>query len=179
MTEGYHQLRSMTIMETLGHERAVWGLVLTLAFAGSVATALAIWEAGGSTRIPLVDSNFWSTLSQNLIGAAGLYCIIIPILRKVEVKTDSPKTFRVWLVVSGVGALASTTIYPFHLRTSMALACVSSLAQLLATLQLIEDAGSAVNNLQEEGYRLNREVDFLEREVVDLQERLVAVDDGS
>ncbi|KAK5122148.1 hypothetical protein LTR85_004394 [Meristemomyces frigidus] len=146
----WRRLRRMTAMEILGHETTVWTLVLSLALAGSVATAIAVWKAGPGTQSPEVDSNFWSTLSQNVIAAAGLYCIIIPILRKVELKTDNPKTFRFWLVLSAVGALVSTAIYPFQLRTSMVLACISSLAQLLATLQLIEETGSAVKGLQEE-----------------------------
>lgn len=169
-------------MERLGHKVTVWTLVLGLAAFGGIATALAAWEAGSNTRVPEVDSNFWSTLSQNSIGAGSLYCILIPILRNEQTDTQNTKLFRFWLLVSGVGALGSSIVYIAHVRTSIVLGYLSSLAQLLATLQLIVDVGKVVVNLEEATWRaddlgdrvdvLGAQVDSLEIENFVLRSRL-------
>lgn len=77
----WNHARDKGIMRILGAQGTVWSLVLILAFVGSVCTAIAVWKAGPQLPIPELDSNFYSTVSQNSIGAGGLYCIIIPILR--------------------------------------------------------------------------------------------------
>ena len=123
----------------LAHQTMVWTLVLTLAVFGGAAIALAVLEAGPNTQVPEVDSNFWSTLSQNSIGSAALYCLALSILRNDKLDLTRTSLFRFWLAVSAVAAFISTIIYIVHTRTSMILGYLANLAQLLATLQLIVD----------------------------------------
>lgn len=176
------RFQRQTWTERFGDIVTVWTLVLGLATFGGVATALAAWKAGSNTKVPEVDSNFWSTLSQNSIGAGSLYCILIPILRNEQTSTQETKLFRFWLFVSGIGALGSSIIYIAHVRTSIVLGYLSSLAQLLATLQLIVDVGKVVVNLEEATWRvdglgeqvddLGAQVDSLEMENFALRARL-------
>lgn len=172
--------KALSFTKLLGHKITVWALVLLLAFAGAVTTGVAVWGAAPEGEIPQTDGNFWSNLSQNLVGAAGLYCIIIPILRNVGVKGTDSFGFRLCLVASGIGAFISIGVYPVQLRTSMVLAYLSSLFQLLATLQVLEDAAATVGTLGTKNTQLKREGDMLVREnvvltsEVDFLERRVA-----
>jgi hypothetical protein len=109
-------------------------------------------------------------LSQNLIGVGGLYCIIIPLLRKDEIKARDPRLFNALLLISFSTALASIVSYPFQARASLILGFISSLTQLAATLQLVEDAGSTVTEKNfdiiakaEKIYRQEGEIAILER----------------
>lgn len=136
------ELRGRATLEVLGRRSSAYLIVLMFAIAGAVTIAIAAKECSASGSGPVVDSNFWSTLSQALVGLAGLYCIIIPILRRDKMKASDPRTFKV----------------PFQTQASLVLAFVSSLTQLAATLQLIEDSGNTIKVA-------NSEIDFLEREL--------------
>jgi hypothetical protein len=112
-----------------------------------------------------------------LIGAAGLYCIIIPLLRRDEIKARHPKLFNALLFISFSTSLASVVLYPFQARASLILCFISSLAQLAATLQLVEDAGSTVTEKNfdiiqknETIYRQEGEIETLER-ILDERDR--------
>lgn len=144
----WHYFRQESFTTRLGHPTTVWTLVLLISLASAAATAIAVCQAGPNTSLPEIDSNFYSTLSQNLLSAAGLYCIIIPVLQKVNLNARHPGLFYGFLVASAVGTLVSTMVYLVHTRTSMVMAYVAALLQLLATLQLIVAQGSRVKRLQ-------------------------------
>ena len=125
------------------------------AIAGAVTIAITAKECSASGPGPVVDSNFWSTLSQAFVGLARLYCIIIPILRRDEMKASDPRAFKVLLGLSLTTAVVSVIVYPL---ASLVLAFVSSLSQLAATLQLIKDSGNTIKVA-------NSEIDFSERRI--------------
>jgi hypothetical protein len=157
-------------IEMLGHHHAAYLIVLFFSVSSASATGVAAWECSTSATEPVVDSNFWSTLSQSLTGVAGLYCIIIPLLRRDEIKARDPRLFNALLLISFSTALASVVLYPFQARASLILCFISGLAQLAATLQLVEDAGSTVteknihiSEKNETIYRQEGEIEFLER----------------
>lgn len=152
------ELRGRATLEVLGRRSSAYLIVLMFAIAGAVTIAIAAKECSASGSGPVVDSNFWSTLSQALVGLAGLYCIIIPILRRDKMKASDPRTFKVLLALSLATAVVSVIVYPFQTQASLVLAFVSSLTQLAATLQLIEDSGNTIKVA-------NSEIDFLEREL--------------
>jgi hypothetical protein len=123
-----------------------------------------------------IDSNFWSTLAQTVIGCAGLYTIIIPLLRKADINPRNELVFHGTLIFSLATAVLGVIIYHFQTRTSLILNFLSSVAQLVATLQLVDDAGTQITAQKEEiVYNLakidhqNSEIDDLEREVYALQ----------
>ena len=147
-THTWQRFRREPLTTRLGHPRIVWTLMLLISLIAAVATSLAAWKAGPNTALPELDSNFYSTLSQNLLSAAGLYCIIILALQKVQLNARNPGLFYGFLIASAVGTFVSTVVYMVHTRTSMVLAYVAALTQLLATLQLIVAKGSRVKGLQ-------------------------------
>jgi hypothetical protein len=73
-------------------------------------------------------------------------------------KASDPRTFKVLLALSLATAIVSVIVCPFQIEASLMLAFISSLSQLAATLQLIEDSGNTIKGA-------NSEIDFLEREL--------------
>ena len=159
------ELKDMSLPEAIGHRVAVYFTVLLFGVAGAVTSALAIWQCSTPSTIPTIDSNFWSTLSQATIGLAGLYCIIIPLLRNGKIPVKQPRLFNFFIITSMITALISVVTYPFQSRVSLVLAYISGAAQLAATLQLIEGADSTITNLNLEGEFAHREIDRLEDEL--------------
>ena len=144
----WSNFRQEPLPTRLGHPNTVWTLIILISLASAAATILAVCKAGPNISIPEIDSNFYSNLSQTLLSAAGLYCIIIPILLNVNPNVQHPALFYGFLVASAVGTLVSTLVYMAHTRTSMVMAYVAALLQLLATLQLIVAQGTKVKRLQ-------------------------------
>jgi hypothetical protein len=159
-------------MEMLGHRYAAYFIVLLFSVSSASATGVATWECSASATEPVVDSNFWSTLSQSLIGVASLYIIIIPLLRKDEIKAGFPRLFNALLLISFSTALASVALYPFQTRASLILCSISSLAQLAATLQLVEDAESTVTKKNEDIIAKKGEIFKQETRIANLEWRL-------
>jgi hypothetical protein len=166
--------RQLFRMETLGHQNSAYLIVLILSVAGAAATGIAVWECSQTVTAVRLDSNFWSTLSQTSLGMGGLYCIVIPLFRRDNISANDPTLFKALLLLSLITAVLAVIIYHIQTRTSLVLACISGLAQLAATLQLIEDAGSTVksleNTVEERGEIIDGQLD----EISNLQEELVA-----
>ena len=134
-------------------------IVLVFSITGAVATGLAL-KCSTPVSKPTVDGNFWSMLSQALVGQAGLCCIIIPILRHAKIKARGPRLFKATLILSFTSGIASVIVYPYYVRTNLVLAFVSALAQLLATLQLIEDSDNMIQEASEEIDSLENQLEF-------------------
>lgn len=114
-------------------------LIYTLSAAAALTTALAIWKYSSPASMPLVDSNFWSCIAQQLLGLAGLYCIIIPMLQRKSCDAKQENLFKAFLIVTFIAGVVAIPVYPFQQQSSMALTYISGLCGLLATLQLITD----------------------------------------
>jgi hypothetical protein len=124
--------------------------------------------------IPVLDSNFYSTLSQCVASFAGLYVIVKPILRSDEggeIKTRFPKVFYTMLATSFLTSVASAVGYAWSPPASIPLAYVSGLTLNIATLLIIQDSGNQIKEGFEETGRLAAEVNDLEAEVGRLRGR--------
>lgn len=78
--------------------------------------------------LPIVDSNFWSTLSQCVSGFAGLYVVTKPMFssnQKDKIKTGFPRTFYSMLVLSLATSIASAVAYAWSPASSIPLAYLS------------------------------------------------------
>ncbi|CAH0058267.1 unnamed protein product [Clonostachys solani] len=125
--------------------------------------------------LPVVDSNFWSTLSQCIAGFAGLYVVIRPMLstsQKDKIRTEFPKVFYTMLVLSLTTSIASVLAYIWSPPASIPLAYVSGLALNLATLLIIKDSGNQIKETNRMNEHLEGEVDDLKGEVVGLETEL-------
>ncbi|CAG9991058.1 unnamed protein product [Clonostachys byssicola] len=112
-------------------------------------------------NLPVIDSNFWSTLSQCIAGFAGLYVVLRPMFRTTErdkIKTEFPKVFYTMLVLSLTTSIASVLAYVWSPPVSIPLAYVSGLALNIATLLIIKDSGNQIKET-------NITNDFLEAEL--------------
>jgi hypothetical protein len=127
-------------------------IMAILCIAGLVTNVFSVckWTAGDQT--PLIDSNFWSVLSQSNIGIAAIYSVIIPQLQTGQspVPRKSQWLFNTFLGLSVLTALLATIVYPWHGRTSIVAAFVSCTTQLAVTLQMILSAGAKIQNLEME-----------------------------
>ena len=129
--------RSRTILVVASSRAAVIITVSGLSVAAAVTLGLAVWECGGPDSLPSIDSNFFSTISQASTGIAGLYCIVVPLLRTGQVPVKQEKIFRILLWFSAALSVVSIVIYPWQVQTSMVLSFLASIAQVVATLQLV------------------------------------------
>jgi hypothetical protein len=130
-------LKPRTIWNILGDTPTVLTIVICLTVASAITTALATWQCAPPDKIPIVDSNFWSTLSSAVVGVASLYCTIIPLLLGQEIKVEDENLFRRLLWGSLFFAFVAVIVYPFQTRVSLVVLSVSSYAQQATTLQLI------------------------------------------
>jgi hypothetical protein len=166
--------RQLFRMEILGHQYSAYIVVLILSIVGITTAGIAVWECSQTVTAIRLDSNFWSTLSQTCLGMGGLYCIVIPLFRRANINAKAPTLFKSLLLLSLVTAVLAVIIYHIQTRTSLVLACTSGLTQLIATLQLIEDAGSTVKSLK---HTVEERGDIIEGQrdkISDLEEELVA-----
>ncbi|KAH7013819.1 hypothetical protein EDB80DRAFT_775014 [Ilyonectria destructans] len=118
--------------------------------------------------LPIVDSNFWSTLSQCITGFAGLYVIVRPMLNsndKDKIQTGFPKVFYTMLILSFATNIVSAVAYAWSPPASIPLAYVSGLTLNFATLLIIQDSGNQIKQTNRENAVLAVEVDDLEMEL--------------
>ena len=134
-------------------------IVLVFSITAAVITGLAL-RCSTPVPKPTIDSNFWSMLSHALVGQAGLCCIIIPILCHPKTKARGPILFKALLILSFTSGIICAITYPYHMRTSLVLDFVSALAQLAATLQLIEDSDNTIQEASEEIESLENQLKF-------------------
>ncbi|KAG7039546.1 hypothetical protein JMJ77_0012244 [Colletotrichum scovillei] len=138
-----------------------WLVVVSLPF-----TVLSTFLCEAPDGVPMYDSNFYSTLSQQLLGFGGLYAIVKPQVMqwfaaigwfKEEgeeppkgIETKWPITFNCLVSLAFVTLLASAPVYPYYPQSSIPLGAVAAICANLATLLIIEDTGSQIVGLNEE-----------------------------
>ncbi|CAI6100893.1 unnamed protein product [Clonostachys chloroleuca] len=118
--------------------------------------------------LPVVDSNFWSTLSQCIAGFAGLYVVLRPMFstsQKDKIRTKFPKVFYTMIVLSLTTSIASVLAYVWSPPASIPLAYVSGLALNIATLLIIKDSGNQIKETNRVNEQLEGEVSDLEKEL--------------
>lgn len=142
----------------LGKERTIVILMGLFCTIGLAANIMSVYSCAAAERRPIVDSNFWSAFSQTNIGVAAIYSIIIPQLQGGgdAVPRGWRWLFRSLLLLSVLTALLSTVVYPWHGRTSIFAAFVSTVTQLAVTLQMVLGARRRINNLASEVAYLRR-----------------------
>ncbi|KAK1573562.1 uncharacterized protein LY79DRAFT_525568 [Colletotrichum navitas] len=138
----------------LGLSLVTWLVVLSLPF-----TVLATFFCEAAEGVPMYDSNFYSTLSQQLLGFGGLYAIVKPQLEQwlaafkrsdyggdppKGIKTKWPITFNCLVGMAFLTLLASSPIYPYHPQSSIPLGAIAAICANLATLLIIEDTGTQI-----------------------------------
>ncbi|EXF79085.1 hypothetical protein CFIO01_06407 [Colletotrichum fioriniae PJ7] len=138
-----------------------WLVVVSLPF-----TVISTFLCEAPDGVPMYDSNFHSTLSQQLLGFGGLYAVVKPQLLqwfaaigwfKEEgeeppkgIETKWPITFNCLVSLAFVTQLASAPVYPYYPQSSIPLGAVAAICANLATLLIIEDTGSQIVGLNEE-----------------------------
>lgn len=128
---------------------AVIVTVTLLSLVAAVMLGLSAWQCAAPDSIPSIDSNFFSTISQASTGIASLYCIVVPLLRTGEIPVKQEKVFRTLLWTSAAMSTVSIIVYPWQIQTSMVFAFLASIAQVIATLQLVRSQLSEVFSLEE------------------------------
>ncbi|KDN70110.1 hypothetical protein CSUB01_11925 [Colletotrichum sublineola] len=138
----------------LGLSLVTWLVVLSLPF-----TVLATFLCEAAEGVPMYDSNFYSTLSQQLLGFGGLYAIVKPQLEQwltafkrsdlgedppKGIKTNWPIMFNCLVGTAFLTLLASSPIYPYHPQFSIPLGAMAAICANLATLLIIEDTGTQI-----------------------------------
>ncbi|KAK1635809.1 hypothetical protein BDP81DRAFT_430325 [Colletotrichum phormii] len=150
-------------------------------------TVLSTFLCEAPDGIPMYDSNFYSTLSQQLLGFGGLYAIVKPQLMqwfsalgwfKEEgkkppkgIETKWPITFNCLVSLAFITLLASAPVYPYYPQSSIPLGAVAAICANLATLLIIEDTGSQI---VEQVYKIEEqydEISELNHELDDLRGR--------
>ncbi|KAK2017365.1 hypothetical protein LZ32DRAFT_654809 [Colletotrichum eremochloae] len=120
---------------------------------------LATFLCEAAEGVPMYDSNFYSTLSQQLLGFGGLYAIVKPQLEQwltafkrsdlgedppKGIKTNWPIMFNCLVGTAFLTLLASSPIYPYHPQFSIPLGAMAAICANLATLLIIEDTGTQI-----------------------------------
>ncbi|KAF2183808.1 hypothetical protein K469DRAFT_751233 [Zopfia rhizophila CBS 207.26] len=136
----------------LGTPRMTFVIMGVLCTASLAANIIAVSKCGSTERLPVIDSNFWSALSQSNIATAAIYSIIIPLLRGGDnpVPRQWRWIFNLLLLLSIFSAVLATCVYPWNGQTSIVAAFISSATQLAVTLQMIFGARSKIDNLEYE-----------------------------
>ncbi|KXH29071.1 hypothetical protein CSIM01_02140 [Colletotrichum simmondsii] len=132
-----------------------WLVVVSLPF-----TVLSTFLCEAPDGVPMYDSNFYSTLSQQLLGFGGLYAIVKPQVMQwfsalgwfkekgkkppKGIETKWPITFNCLVTLAFVTLLASAPVYPYYPQSSIPLGAVAAICANLATLLIIEDTGSQI-----------------------------------
>ncbi|KAF4499917.1 hypothetical protein FAGAP_3918 [Fusarium agapanthi] len=125
---------------------------------------------GHPDKVPALDSNFYSTLSQFISSLAGIYVIIKPLFirnQKDKIKTSFPKTFYTMLALSFLTSLTSFVTYAWSPAASIPLAYVSALALNVATLLIIQDSGNQIKETNRDFETLLITVKELEKELAE------------
>jgi hypothetical protein len=148
--------RKLKANQLLGHIVSVCIIVAIGFIASVVLTAFAVLEAessnsGTSFKPPIIDSNFYSTVSQTIIGVLGIFTIMIPILRRdrdtqPEIPVSWPIFFYMLLVLSFMTLATSSAVYPWQAIASIIIAFVGTAFQLLANLLIIIGATTTITN---------------------------------
>ncbi|GKT49280.1 uncharacterized protein ColSpa_09461 [Colletotrichum spaethianum] len=160
------------LWRSLGLSLVTGLVVISLPF---IVIATLLCEAADT--VPMYDSNFYSTLSQQLLGFGGLYAIMKPKLVQWltdfglltyegdppgGIKTNWPVIFNCLVGTAFLTLLASSPIYPYYPQSSIPLGAVAAICANLATLLIIEDTGNQIVQQSEmieglegelEGYR--------------------------
>jgi predicted permease len=127
----------------IGHKTTVLFLVPIFTVLSALLTGISITRSGSTPSPLLSDDNFFSNLSQTVLSLVSLYCMTIPLLRS----RDLPLPlfwFQVCVFVSAVAGIASAVVYPFQWQVSGVLGFESGIAQVVATVQLIEGVNDAL-----------------------------------
>ncbi|KAK1478418.1 hypothetical protein CTAM01_15020 [Colletotrichum tamarilloi] len=175
-------LKEPKLWRTLCLSLVTWLVVVSLPF-----TVLSTFLCEAPDGVPMYDSNFHSTLSQQLLGFGGLYAIVKPQLMqwfsalgwfKKEgkkppkgIETKWPITFNCLVSLAFVTLLASAPVYPYYPQSSIPLGAVAAICANLATLLIIEDTGSQI---VEQVYKIEEqydEISELNHELQDLRGR--------
>lgn len=129
----------------------VWILLAALPF-----TVISTLLCEMPEDVPLIDSNFHSTLSQTVASLAGLFAIVAGLRRprlghkkkKWKIESKFPKTFVVLLCVSVLSGFASVVVYPWQSPSSIPLAFVSNMAQNVATSLIVQGSSDKIMELE-------------------------------
>ncbi|OHF04195.1 hypothetical protein CORC01_00534 [Colletotrichum orchidophilum] len=163
------------LWRTLGLSLVTWLVVVSLPF-----IVLATFLCEAAEGVPMYDSNFHSTLSQQLLGFGGLYAIVKPQLMQwfntlgwltgegkppKGIETKWPITFNGLVILAFVTLLASSPIYPYYPQSSIPLGAFAAICANIATLLIIEDTESQI---VEQEYRIEEQSD----EILDLNYEL-------
>ncbi|ORY15426.1 hypothetical protein BCR34DRAFT_558787 [Clohesyomyces aquaticus] len=134
----------------LGSPRVISVIMSVFCIAGLAANIHAVYKCSPSDRLPVIDSNFWSALSQTTIGIAAIYSLMIPQLQSgwSPIPRKWRWLFNSFLFLSVLTALLATAVYPWHGRVSITAAFISSLTQLAVTLQMILSSGQKIRNVR-------------------------------
>lgn len=135
-----------TVESFIKHPSTVLFLALFTVAVSAVLAATSVFQPRASicNTVPLIDDNFFSSLSQTILSIFSAYLILLPPLRARHLRIRYPFWFRVSLTVSVLLSITSSSIYPFYWQPSVLFGYVASLSQVIATLQLIEGVDGAV-----------------------------------
>ncbi|KAK1724899.1 uncharacterized protein BDZ83DRAFT_621625 [Colletotrichum acutatum] len=175
-------LKEPKLWRTLCFSLVTWLVVVSVPF-----TVLSTFLCEAPDGVPMYDSNFHSTLSQQLLGFGGLYAIVKPQLMQwfsalgwfkekgkkppKGIETKWPITFNCLVSLAFVTLLASAPVYPYYPQSSIPLGAVAAICANLATLLIIEDTGSQI---VEQVYKIEEqydEISELNHELQDLRGR--------
>jgi len=136
----------------LGEPRVMWLIMTVLCTAALISITLAVYKTTSVTSAPLpvIDSNFWSSLSQSNLAFAAIYSVLYP---QLQGNGDSVPAERRWifnglLVSSVLTAAIATCVYPWHSATSIVASFIASLTQLAVTLMIILGAKQRITELE-------------------------------
>ncbi|KAF2263663.1 hypothetical protein CC78DRAFT_544777 [Lojkania enalia] len=167
--DGYHQsiwqtwrerlgLKWARLKKSLGNDRVMSVIMSIFCIVGLITTILAVYKCESNPDLPNVDSNFWSALAQTNIGIAAIYSVVFPQLQGGQ--DPVPYSWRLWfkalLIKSVISAMIATLVYPWHSRTSIVAAFVSTVTQLAVTLMMILGARKRILELEMDVTRLRR-----------------------
>ncbi|KAF2229228.1 hypothetical protein EV356DRAFT_537387 [Viridothelium virens] len=91
-----------------------------------------------TSQDPVYDSGFYFALAQCVVSLGSTYLTAVPILRSRAIRRGYTFWWRLSLGISAIAAIISCPVYIASSAWSGLLGLISGLAQLAATLQLVE-----------------------------------------
>lgn len=110
-----------------------------------------MWKCSTSSGL---DSNFFSTAGQTLLGFLSIYCLVVPILgrdkeQQPDIPVSKPLLFRLLLYLGTLLVLLAVPVYPFQPQVALALGFVGAVLPIVATLMLIRGSTSKIRTQRE------------------------------